>query len=74
MKLVSIPDGQFADRILEYANAKDCSALEIHVLLDQNAAGFREFWGRHAGEALELKKILETRVSVLEALEKMESL
>lgn len=64
-KLELIPDGQFADRVMQFLKAAD-SATEINAWFDRNKeAGFRDYWGRHAGDALELKKAIAARAEEL---------
>jgi hypothetical protein len=60
--LERIPFGKFADRMLE-ATAK-LEPAAVAALVERNREALREFWAHSANDALELRKILETRSGV----------
>lgn len=57
--IVYVPVGQFADRVLA-ATAKMAPA-EVVQWTERNKEALRYFWGKAATDALELKKVLESR-------------
>ncbi len=58
--LEAVPIGRFADRAAEYA--KRCETLpDLHGWKDTNRVALQDFWARSKADALELKKLLETR-------------
>ncbi len=68
-----VPDGAFVDRVTAWINDADRAASEIRVWMDRNRHGLQDFWSREAGDALELKKLMEQRVSELAAKEAKEA-
>lgn len=63
--LTPVPPGQFADRVLEWAQAKDRTTTEIKVWEDRNKHGLNSFWALRKSEALELKKQVASRMAEL---------
>lgn len=59
-KLERVPDGQFCDRVIDWAKASETSANDMDVFADRNRAALQDVWVRLGNDALELKKQLET--------------
>jgi len=62
-----VPIGQFADRFVDLLN-KCQTADDVARLVDVNSGegrGLRSFWAENQNDALELKKIIETRQKAL---------
>lgn len=58
--LEAVPLGQFADRAAAFAKA--CPTLpDLHGWKDTNRVALQDFWARSKADALELKKLIETR-------------
>lgn len=60
--LERVPYGQFADRML--AATEKLAPAAVAALVDRNREALKEFWAHSKNDALELKKILETRSGV----------
>lgn len=60
----AVPIGQLADKVLAFLKAAE-SPVQIEAWRDMNAVGLREFWAKHASDALELKKAIEGRIAEL---------
>ncbi|KAA3518862.1 phage recombination protein Bet [Agrobacterium vitis] len=58
--LENVPDGQFADRVVEHINATHPS--KIAKWRDANRAGLQTFWARHPGDALALRKLIDAAI------------
>lgn len=56
------PFGQFADRVLGHTAKLEADAVALWM--ERNRAALQEFWAHHKTDALELKKVLETRSGV----------
>lgn len=72
-KLALVPEGKFADKVLEWVKVKDRSSLEIKTFRDRNQHAFRQFWAAHEGDALGLKTELEDLTAKLAAEEAKET-
>jgi hypothetical protein len=57
--LERVPYGQFADRML--AATANMAPAAVAALVERNREALKEFWAHNKNDALELKKILETR-------------
>lgn len=57
----NVPFGQFVDRAMEFINTEKPET--ILKWRDANRAGLQTFWARHPGDALDLKKAIEARVT-----------
>lgn len=66
--LESIPLGKLADRIIEAVNGYGGSRM-LAWFESANSHPLREFWAHAPGEALEVKKVIETRRGALAAEE-----
>lgn len=55
----SVPMGKFFDRVDAHTKAQAPEAVRLFV--DRNKVGLQAFWAHSKNDALELKKILETR-------------
>lgn len=63
--LAPVPVGQFMDKSLAFI--KDASAPQLNAWTEINRHSLKEFWVQHKGDALELKKAIETRHKGFEA-------
>jgi phage recombination protein Bet len=63
--LEAVPVGEFADRVLAFLKAAE-SPTQVRVWRDANSIGLREFWAKHASDALALKRAIEARITELE--------
>jgi phage recombination protein Bet len=59
--LEMVPSGQFADRAAEYIREADPATLA--KWRDANRIGLQQFWAKAPNDALELKKMIEAKVS-----------
>lgn len=59
--LENVPDGQLVDRVAEFI--KDLAAEKIARWQDANRASLQVFWARHPGDALEIKKMIEAKIT-----------
>jgi phage recombination protein Bet len=59
--LENVPDGQLADRVAEFI--RELSADKVARWQDANRASLQVFWARRPGDALEVKKMIEAKVS-----------
>lgn len=59
--LENIPDGQFADRVVEHIETSHPS--KIAKWQDANRAGLQMFWARHPGDALALRKLIDAAIA-----------
>jgi phage recombination protein Bet len=57
--LESVPMGKFFDRV--DAHTKALAPAAVALFVDRNKVGLQAFWAHNKNDALELKKILETR-------------
>jgi phage recombination protein Bet len=57
--LESVPMGKFFDRV--DAHTKGLEPAAVRLFIDRNKVGLQAFWAHSKNDALELKKILETR-------------
>ena len=71
--LAQVPEGRIADEALAWARLKDRSASEIKVWLDRNQHALKGYWAKHKGDALELRKALDTITASLAAQEARET-
>lgn len=55
----TVPMGKFFDRV--DAHTKNLDAEAVKLFVDRNKVGLQAFWAHSKNDALELKKILETR-------------
>lgn len=60
--LENVPFGQFVDRAMEFVKSEQPET--VRKWRDANRAGLQTFWAKHPGDALELKKAIEARLSV----------
>lgn len=58
--LEMVPLGQFFDRAAEHV--KDTAPAQLAKWRDANRIGLQQFWAKHPGDALELKKLIEAKV------------
>jgi hypothetical protein len=61
----AVPVGALADKVLEFLKAAE-HPLQVEAWRNLNQLGLREFWAKHASDALELKKAIEGRIAELE--------
>lgn len=57
--LERVPHGQFADRVL--AHTEKLAPAAVALFVERNKAGLQEFWAYNKTDALELRRVLETR-------------
>lgn len=59
--LENVPVGEFADRAIEFIKASDPALVDRWS--QANRVGLQQFWAKSPGDALELKKIIEAKIS-----------
>lgn len=59
--LEMVPTGEFADRAAAFV--KESEPALVQKWRDANRIGLQQFWAKHPGDALELKKIIEAKVA-----------
>lgn len=59
-----VPVGKLGDEVSKFLKASE-SVTQIEAWENTNQAGLREFWALHKGDALDLKKAIETRKAAL---------
>lgn len=64
-ELESVPVGKFVDRAMDFVRHSD-SPTELDAWRGRNKHSLQQFWAKHPSDALELKKVIECRVSKLE--------
>lgn len=64
-QLEPVPIGQFMDKTISFVNGSD-SATEIDAWRNRNRHSLQAFWAKCPSDALELKKIIEQKITVLE--------
>jgi len=57
--LERVQDGQYTDRVLAFLRTCDGNPKRVTEWKERNRHSGNEFWARHKGEALELKKAIE---------------
>lgn len=57
--LENVPVGEFADRVAEHI--KSVTKAEAIRWADANVQPLRQFWAKHPGDALEIKKMIDAR-------------
>lgn len=62
--LQAVPAGKFADRCLAWLREMK-SASDINGWAEYNRVALKQFWGTNPGDALELKKAIESRIAEL---------
>jgi len=60
--LEQVPTGEFFDRVCEHI--KSLSGIEVSKWADANRVGLKQFWAKHPGDALELKKRIEAASAI----------
>ena len=65
-ELKAVPTGQFVDKAIEFVKKSD-SPTEIDAWRNRNKHSLQQFWAKHPADALELKKIIEGRITALES-------
>jgi hypothetical protein len=60
-----VPVGQVADRCLEFIRTAE--PLDVHKFRLRNEASLREFWAHSPADALEVKKAIEAKESLMRA-------
>lgn len=63
--LENVPVGEFADRAAAFIRETDAAALA--KWREANRVGLQQFWARHPGDALELKRLLEAKLDKVPA-------
>lgn len=60
----AVPVGALADKVLAFLKTAE-HPVQVEAWSNLNQLGLREFWAKHASDALELKKAIEARVAEL---------
>lgn len=60
----AVPIGNFMDRSLEFI--RNAAGPQLNAWTEINRHSLKEFWAQHKGDALELKKAIETRQKELD--------
>lgn len=58
--LENVPVGEFADRALEFVKTEPAEA--VRKWSDANRDPLRQFWAKHPGDALDIKKAIEAKL------------
>lgn len=59
-----VSNGQVVDRVAEHVRAFE-RAHDLELWRDQNRAGLQQFWATNKGDALEVKRLIEGRLTEL---------
>jgi phage recombination protein Bet len=65
--LAPVPVGQFMDKSLAFIGG--ATGPQLNAWAEINRHSLKEFWAQHKGDALELKKAMESRTKQLEAID-----
>lgn len=66
-ELARVPTGQFADRVFAFIRENQDQPSAIFQFQERNRETMREFWAKHPGDALEVKRAFENAAAAIRA-------